>query len=200
MKVEFLDLKEIFNGKVIKIIITILIFLGILSLFNIVFEKDTSEKLGLLVKNHDFIQEENSYVYAKHISNITLDEYFERSEQGLDSEFEATYVNTKSFNIIKNKYVTDDNIKTTFIPTYNLKTDKLTYTYRIVVNASNVIFEGSYNIDKDKFTCENSYVNNFDIDKTQDIICEKIKYDVDDFYIELLELLDDPILLKEIKK
>lgn len=197
---EQLDLKEMFNSKVIKIIIGVLVFLGIISLFNLIFEKNTSEKLGLLVESHDFIQEENSYVYARHVSTITLDEYMTKSEQGLDATFEATYVNTKSFKVIKNKYVTEDEIKTTFIPTYNLKTNKLTYTYRIVAKDSNVIFEGSYNIDKDKFTCDNSYLNNFDVDEAKNIICDKIKYEIDDFYIELLELLDDPILLEEIKK
>lgn len=183
-----------------KILIVLGILLIILILFIVITKKPTSKIIEEYLLTKDFVKEENSTLYTKTISDISLDKFEENISNKIDSTYEKLSFNLDNYQLTKVEKKYEDEIFTTFTPTYYYSTDKLNYIYRITLNSTNVILEGSYDYNTDDFICETTYAHDIDIDKSEAAFCEKIKYDVKDFYFEALNLITNAKLLEYMKE
>lgn len=183
--------------KVIIGIIVAAIIILIINLSNSLAPEPTIENY---LKSKNFTNEEGSVLYYKEISEIGKDEFNIKKNNKINATYEVLVFNTNKKQLTKNKLSYENEIFETFIPTYDYIKQELTYINRIVYNNTSIIIEGTYNMKTSKFTCENKYIYNFNIEEGKDAICNKIKYDVEDFKKESINLITDKELLKSLKK
>ena len=171
------------NKKIIIVAICLIIILIIVKLTT---SSSTENTLKNYLKEQEFTNEKESNLYSKQLSNTSIEEYENDIINKKDSKYEVIYFDIKNYQLIKNEMIYEDEIQTIFIPTYDFNKNLLTYTYRFVYNNTNVIFEGEYNLKTNKYTCENIYTYEFNFQTEKDEpICNKIKYDVEDFKEEV---------------
>lgn len=183
-----------------KIIILISIIIIVIIIFINIFINKPERKLIKYIKNLDFINHENSFIYEKQTSEYNLEEYNKKVEKNNDAEYEILYFNTNTYELTKDKMTYSNGINKNFTPTFNYTNDKLTYTYRINFDNVNVIIEGSYNIETEEFTCNPTFYYQIDIEQIENDICNKIKYEVETFKYETLTLIQKPELLNYMKE
>ena len=192
---------RIFNMKKnLKTGIIILILLICIFILKIYVNKPTDEKVIHYIKNLGYVNEGNSSIYYNQISSLDLNEFNDKVANGIEAVYEKNYFYVDAYQLIKNKMEYSDNIIISFDPKYDYRSRKLTYTYRINTKNSSIIFEGSYNSNTEEFICENTYYYNFDIYKENGVVCDKILYDVKDFYYEVLDFITSAKLLDEMSK
>lgn len=195
-------LKEHYNNLSTrsKILIIVLIVFIILVLLRFIMREDKSDKIGNYLISKGFVKEEDSTLYHKQVSNITRDEYDNKINNKENSSYEMLYFNTYNYHFIKDKMTYEDDISKSFNPTYNYQDNTLTYIYRINLYNTNIIIEGSYDIDTEEFTCNPTFASEIDIDNAENDICNSIKYEVIDFSYEALTLITSSDLLNDMKK
>ena len=192
--------KSIIMGIIIIIIlITLLIIIPIINKSSnrtkLSFE-DYIEKLG-------YVSDGGSSYYYKQISDTTLDEYFDKKKSQEETDFETNYFNTLKYQFSKNKREYTKNIETTLNQIYDIKTDTMTYNYRLVIENSSFIFSGDYKYDEKeiKFTCSKDYAYNFKMDDEDEETCEYLKNEATKFYEEVLDMLANNMrMINKIKK
>ena len=192
------------NKKIIMIVIIIMlvILLIIIPIINKSSHRTKSnfedyiEKLG-------YVSDGGSSYYYKQISDTTLDEYFEKKENKEETYFETNYFNTLKYQFSKNKREYTNNIETTLNQIYDIKTDTMTYNYRLVIENSSFIFSGDYKYDEKgiKFTCNKDYAYNFKMDDDDEETCENLKNEATKFYEEVLDMLTNNMrIINKVKK
>lgn len=183
-----------------KILVIILIIFIVLVLLRFIMREDKSDKIGNYLIGKGFVKEEDSTMYHKQISDITMDEYEDKVNNKENTSYEMLYFNTYNYHFIKDKMIYEDDISKSFNPTYNYKDDTLTYVYRINMYNTNIIIEGSYDNNTEEFICNPTFASEIDIDNAKEDICNSIKYDVIDFNYEALTLITSTDILNEMKK
>lgn len=186
------------NKKKIIIITSIIALLLILILIISLFKNPQTEIIEYL-QSIEFVNENTTNLYSKQISNNTLEQHNKNIENNIESEYEILYFNTDTYELTKNKIAYKDEITKDFTPTYNYKNNKLNYIYRINYNNTNIIMEGTYNINNKTFTCIPTFSYQIDIEKSKKDICNKIKLEVELFSYETQTLFDNPQLLDYMK-
>lgn len=176
------------------ILVILLLLLG----FLMVGGKSLDERLVLFIEKKGFQNEGDSSLYYKTTSDDNYDSYQEKSKNDINSVYEAFCFDVNNYRISKQYMSYDDGIVTNFTPLYDYKTDALTFTYRVVGGDANFIFEGSYSHDDDEFVCKNIY-SSLEIESEEGIICDKIRYDVEDFYYEMIDIVNQVKLVKWMK-
>lgn len=180
-----------------KLIVIVSVLILILLLILVLFQSPSDRVIKILKKN-GYINEKGSSLYFKQISDLNLEEFNKKVDNGEFSVYEENYFDTKQYQFIKNKMEYFDNIRTNFTPKYDYTNGKLTYTYRVIINEnSNVIFEGNYNSDTDSISCENTYSHDFYLEGNEDIFCKKIEQNVKDFYLEMTSVIKNVNLIHQ---
>lgn len=183
----------------IKIIIIIIITIIIATILILNLTQNKDKQIINYLKALNFTSDENSYFYSKQISQNSLEEHNNNIKNNIESEYEILYFNTNIYTLTKNKISYNDGITKDFTPIYNYTNDKMTYTYRINLNNTNIIMEGIYDIETKEFTCNVSFAYQIDIEKSKDEICNKVKKDIEVFEYETKTLIENPKLLQYIK-
>lgn len=187
-------------NKKVKIGILILIIVIIILIFNLSTRKTTQEKIINYITNIGFIQDSGSSLYAKKISELSLEEYNNKINQNVEANYEILYFNVDSYQLTKDEMSYSNNIHKSFNPTYDYTNNTLEYQYRINLNNTNVIIEGKYNSETQEFICTPLFSYQIDIDSAIDEICNKVKYDVEKFQYEAVTLITNANLIENIKK
>lgn len=182
-----------------KIIIGIAITAIIILIINLSNSLDQPPTIQNYLKNKGFTNEEESVLYYKQLSEMGKDEFNIKKRNKINATYEVLIFNTNKKQLSKNKLSYENGIFETFIPNYDYTSQILKYTDRIVYNNTNIIIEGTYNMKNSKFICENKYSYNFNIEEGKDTLCNKIKYDIEDFKKEAINLITDKDLLKSLK-
>ena len=195
-------LKEYYNNLSTrgKILVIILIIFIILVLLRFIMRENKEDKIGSYLISKGFLKEEDSTMYHKQVSDITIEEYENKVNNKENTTYEMLYFNTYNNHFIKDKMIYEDDITKSFNPTYNYKDDTLTYVYRINMYNTNIIIEGSYNNNTEEFICNPTFASEIDIDNAKEDICNSIKYDVVNFNYEALTLITSTDILNEMKK
>lgn len=180
--------------KIIIFVVLLLIIIG--GTIYIFSRNSTTKELENYLINNDFKKEDG--LYAKQVSELNLDEYRDQSSYGNDSSYKIMYFDIDNYQLLETNIIYDDELEMIFSPVYDFKTKKLTYINEISINGINVIFKGNYDKIDDNFVCN---VSSTEVDLSisdKSIICDKIKSDVEDFYVEARNLIKDRKLLKKI--
>lgn len=183
-----------------KIICLVLATFMILVLLNIMTSKPTSKKISNYIEKKGYKNEAESNLYYKQITELSLKDYQEKIKNNLDAEYEKRCFILNEYSFTQTQLTYTDGVETDFTPKYSYKTDKMTYQYKVSVNSIALIFSGEYQKKSDKFTCKNIYDSNIKTDIDKATFCEKIKYDVQEFYYEATKLIDNATLINEMKK
>jgi len=195
-------LKEYYNNLSTrgKILVIILIIFVVLVLLRFIMREDKEDKLGNYLISKGFVKEEDSTMYHKQVSDITIEEYENKVNNKENTTYEMLYFNTYNYHFIKDKMIYEDDISKSFNPIYNYKDNTLTYVYRINMYNTNIIIEGSYDNNTEEYICNPTFASEIDIDNANEDICNSIKYDVEDFSYEALTLITSTDILNEMKK
>ena len=180
-----------------KILILMFLVVCFFVFLKIIVYQSTEEKVTNYIKKNGYTHEGNSTIYNKLISKDSLDDFEQKVSDGKDASYEENYFFVSQYQLIKNKMDCSDGIISSFTPTYDYKNGQLSYNYRISIAQSVIIFDGTYDYEKEKFTCENTYYYNYDIYREKGEICNKIEYDVIKFYHEAFNFITSARLLDE---
>lgn len=169
----------------------ILLFIG----YRLLVVKTPSEELADYLINRNFVKKDG--VYVKQISDVSLEEYYEYKDEGIEVDSETLYFDVNSFQLIDMSFDYSSNVELYFNPTYNYTNGNLIYNYEINMDNTNVMIEGSYS-SNDDFVCDIINTRNINLNGNKNDICEKVKFDVVNFYDYALGLIKDKKLLKKI--
>lgn len=188
-------------NKKIKIWGLVLVILFVLSsvLSFINEKKNFHDVLVSYIKNIGFVQEENSSLYFKSVSDVSKDEFDSMVTNKTDALYEGLYFNIDSYKLTGDKLEYSDGVMTSFNPTYDYVNDILDYDYRINIEDTSVIIEGVYNEKNNDFTCDATYYKLIDIDNAINDICSKLKFDVERFRYDSMSLITRHDILEKIK-
>ena len=168
------------NKKKIKIIIILIIIIIIMLLIisKITNKKDSKNVVKNYIEKKGFSQVEKSNIYSKIISNTTLDEYFENTENNIATEYQVLYFNLSDYKLSKTYMEYKDNVYRYYTPTYDYKTNTIEYEYEISIEDGYINLTGSYNVKSKKITCNigNSKNINTNSENLKEAICNKILY------------------------
>ena len=160
-----------------------------------------SDRVIRILKRNGYRNTNSSSLYSKQISDSNFEQYSTKLQEGNSSVYEENYFDVKKFQFMKVKMEYSDKIQTNFTPKYEYTTQKLSYTYRVTVDTnSSVIFEGIFDSKKDSFTCENTYVHQFELSGNESVFCDKIEKNVKDFYLEMTSMIKNANLVYDMMK
>ena len=191
------------NKKKIKIIIILIIIIIIMLLIisKITNKKDSKNVVKNYIEKKGFSQVEKSNIYSKIISNTTLDEYFENTENNIATEYQVLYFNLSDYKLSKTYMEYKDNVYRYYTPTYDYKTNTIEYEYEISIEDGYINLTGNYNVKSKKITCNigNSKNINTNSENLKETICNKILYNTKDFGIEALELMSNSTVINKLQ-
>ena len=186
------------DKRIKRIVIVVAIVLVLVLFFNR--DKNEDNKIVKYLIKADFASYNDTSLYKKQISEYNLEQYNKGVDDNIDSEYEVMYFNIDTYRLTKDKISYSDGITKNFTPEFDYMNDKLSYTYRINFSNTNVIIEGIYNIKTNEFTCEPTFVYQFEFESSKEDICNKVKLDVEDFEYEVKQLIPNVDLLNYMKK
>ena len=192
-----IDMEMISKKKklIILIIIIIVIILGVIWFFT---RESFDDKLRNYLLDNDFVLEDD--LYTKQISDISLDEYYEQIDYGNDATYEVLYFDIYNYQLLETNMDYYDGVAMILSSIYDFKDDTLIYTSEVGLNGVNVIFDGSYDGNRKKMTCNvsSSKINLSSGD--ENIICDIIDNNIEDFYDEATNLITDDELIEGMKE
>ncbi|MBR3660565.1 MAG: hypothetical protein IKN63_01500 [Bacilli bacterium] len=186
-----------------KFIFAFVILFLLLLIINYFFIPSSNNQVKSYISNLGYKCEDESNYYHLLKSSTNMDEYLNNVNNNINSTYEENFFDTDFLSFKKSIKKYEDKIESSLDESFNYKTMEVDYDYKMIINDfSSVVFSGSYNYNNSKvnFTCNKEYAYNFEsID--DNTICEKIKYDVQDFYMESIKLFDgSSVLNKAISK
>lgn len=182
-----------------KVIFGIVFLIVILLVVRALTYMNSDERIRRNVISLGFEAEDDEGVtYYKQLSDIGLEQYYVDMLSG-DSEYDSLFFNTSTYEFMENKFSTVRGVELNFIPVYDYKTGELTYTYRMIYETSNLIFEGKYDMDSGDFTCEKSYAHDIEIFGSEEVVCENAKNNMEDFIIQIDNFITNLDLIKYMK-
>ncbi len=192
-----IDMEMIYKKKklIIVIIIIIVILLGAMWLLT---RETFDDRLRNYLLANDFVLEDD--LYTKQISDINLDEYYEQIDYGNDATYEVLYFDIYNYQLLGTTMDYYDGVSNIISSIYDFKNNDLTYTSEVSLDGVTVIFDGSYDGDKRQLVCDVSSSSvNLDSDDIN-TICDIINNNVEDFYEEATNLIDDQELVEGMRK
>ena len=191
-----IDMEMISEKKklIILIIVIIVILLGVMWFLT---RETFDDKLRNYLLDNDFVLEDD--LYTKQISDISLDEYYEQIDYGNDATYEVLYFDIYNYQLLETNMDYYDGVAMILSSIYDFKDDTLIYTSEVGLNGVNVIFDGSYDGNRKKMTCNvsSSKINLSSGD--ENIICDIIDNNIEDFYDEATNLITDDELIEGMK-
>lgn len=181
---------------VIGILIGLLLLISLINLFD---DDNISDKLDSYFSSSGYTHSDGSNLYYKRVSELSLDKYNEKVNNKEDASYERYCFNSENFTLTKTDYNYEDEVLVDFTPIYSYKNNSFTYNYRIVIGNTGIMYKGYYYKKTDDFSCEKVYYNGDD-KLDEDIICDKIKYDMETFYYEMLQVINNPTLVDLMRK
>ena len=178
-------------------LIIIIIFLLIIIVLYFITKKDTNEKLNIYLTKNGFNETDNAYILSKQISGLSMEDFENNVLNNINSEYSSLLFNTYTHILYKDYRIYRDNILINFLPKYDYNLNKLSYSYNVTSDNSNIIFAGDYN--NDNFTCNITFSSEENVSAIKNDICDSIKFKVDDFKYEAVELINSAKLLNEMK-
>lgn len=192
-----IDMEMISEKKklIILIIVIIVILLGVMWFLT---RETFDDKLRNYLLDNDFVLEDD--LYTKQISDISLDEYYEQIDYGNDATYEVLYFDIYNYQLLETNMDYYDGVAMILSSIYDFKDDTLIYTSEVGLNGVNVIFDGSYDGNRKKMTCNvsSSKINLSSDD--ENIICDIIDNNIEDFYDEATNLITDDELIEGMKE
>ena len=192
-----IDMEMISEKKklIILIIVIIVILLGVMWFLT---RETFDDKLRNYLLDNDFVLEDD--LYTKQISDISLDEYYEQIDYGNDATYEVLYFDIYNYQLLETNMDYYDGMSMVLSSIYDFKDDTLIYTSEVGLNGVNVIFDGSYDGNRKKMTCNvsSSKINLSSGD--ENIICDIIDNNIEDFYDEATNLITDDELIEGMKE
>jgi len=182
---------------IIILLLLVLVFILVFALFN---RKDAKEKLENYITRIGFRQDNVGTLYYKQTSSLNLDEYTNKVNGKIDSEYSMLYFDVDGFQLIKDDRRYSNGISSSFNPVYDYRSGSITYKYRYNYNDTNIIIEGGYNKSTNYFVCNPTFTYEVDIDKAEKDICNSVKADLDNFRYEAFTLVTDAGLLREMQE
>lgn len=187
------------NKLFIVSIILIILFIG-LRIYNSV---NVESKLINYLDKRGYVNKDGGNYYYKDLLGISLDEYNYEVSSGNDSHYEVNYFDVEDIILKKNKRDYEDSTSFLLNESYDYKTREVKYSYRVQYSdQATFIFSGNYMFSDGefKFTCEKDYIFNFDVSDKDQVICNKVKSDVSDFYKEAMSVIDNYSLINRLIK
>ncbi len=188
------------NNILLVISIVIIIFIIAFSLFN---RGNVRNRFIKYLNKMDYYSSDGGYLYCKNIGGSSLDEFYDGVTYSNDSTYELNCFDIDSVLFKKNKRKYSGGINTLLNESYSFKDKKVTYNYRLEeTDEATFIFSGEYYFASGKynFTCEREYAYQYDVNDDDSVICSRIEYEVDEFYREAIDAVDNYSLLKRMIK
>ena len=176
------------NKKKIIIIIS-LVFLVTLIVLIINSNKNYDKDIANYIEEKGYVLD-NSGLYNKKISNNDIN-YFYDNEDVAGSSYKGLSFDIGTYELIKNDFKNVDGVKLYFIGSYDYKTNVIKYTYRVVYEYSNAIYQGEYNRSLKKFSCNNVYAHDTDIKENNTDVCIYINDLVNDFLSDINSFINN---------
>lgn len=186
-------LKE--NKKKIIILIIVLLLCVFIS---IVLNGSPDKKIIKYFKNIGFYNDNNGILYYKQVSDIDENVFNNNVSNNIDSNYEKFIFDISNYELLDINMEYDDGVLSDFSGTYNYATNSVDYNYRVTYNNTNIIVNGKY--EEDDFSCNYTFVHDFDIDKSSDVICENAKSYCESFSFEARNLIKNNKILDYLKK
>ena len=179
--------------------ILIILFL-VLKIYN---SKSVEPKFINHIKKLGYVNTDGGNLYYKNILGVSLEEYNYDVSYKKENHYEINYFDIDNVLFKKNKRDYVDGISSLLNESYDYKTRVVDYSYRVQYDdEAAFIFSGEYMFKDGEFnyTCEKDYIYNYDIDDKDEIICNKLKSDVSNFYKESIGVIDNYSLINRLIK
>lgn len=179
-----------------KYIILIIVFVVLVIIFILakVFKKDNfNERLITFITSKNYVKDTGSmYTYKdeEYPYNLCL-------KSQIDCLGKQYYFDTNTYELVFDEILKSEEVEFSFTPTYDYKTSKITYYYRVHYQNGSVVLKGDYN--KDNYTCEVEYSYGIDIDD-KSVYCDHLKDKLQDFSRYSRIFIDDTTLLNRMQK
>lgn len=186
-----------------KIIITVSIIVGVLLLLLVVFlvnmsKPNNERKLIKYITQIGF--SEDGTMYFKQISKLNLGEYEKLQKDSLDAEYEILYFDVYNKELIKEQKVYNGEIDKDFTAFFDYTDNSLEYIYRIRLNDTNIVMQGTFSLTTEEFTCEPSLSYLLNMENSKKDICNKVKLDAQLFGYEAKTLITEKEILEILQK
>ena len=166
-------IKNLINNKKNLIIIIVVIALVLFGL-KFLLAKPTSKKIEDYILSEGYKLNTDGF-YQKQISSYGKEDYESMVNLDKKTEYQVYKLDIDNFELSEEYYEYENKITYYLLANYNYKTDILDYTYRITSDSLNVIFMGEYDIKKEEFSCNKQLSYGVSLDKTEEIMCDKVK-------------------------
>lgn len=186
------------KNKII-IIVAVAILLVIVMIIYFSGDKNKYKKIIKEFTDIGFINQDNSFLYSKQISDLNLEQYNEKVKMNVNSRYEVLYFNSSKYQLSKDLITYNNGITKNFTPTYDYSSDKIEYNYRVNFDNTNIFIEGSYDNINKTFICNTKFAFNIDIDETKEDICNKLKLDVENYSYQATSFIKNKDLLNYIR-
>jgi len=110
------------------------------------------EKVIHLIEKEGYVLDEG-YLYIKKESSSICDE----SDLSTNCNSSEYYFDINSYELLQKNVVVNNEVSFVFLPKYDYKTEKLTYTYRINSGNGVYLYKGEYDTDTKEYTCNIEY-------------------------------------------
>lgn len=194
-------IKDIIDIIGIKKIIFLVSLMGIILVLSLFKESVSENEVIKYIEKKGYKSDIKNILYTKNIGKMSLSNYNKLVAAKKNASYEENFFYVNESKLVKNIRENEDGLNTTYTLNYDYKTSLTSYTYRLVVNDNSVLmYEGSYDIYNDKFSCDESYHFDFDVSGIDGEFCDVIEERVKYFSIEAFELIDSTVLLSNIMK
>ena len=198
IKTRFYNLSV--SNKLFIISIIIIILFLVLKIYN---SKDAEPKFIDYINKMGYVNTDGGTLYYKNILGVSLEEFTNSVYIDSENHYEVNYFDVDNVLFKKNKRDYEDSTNYLLNETYDYKTRTVKYSYRVQYSdAATFIFNGKYLFSDGefKFTCNSDYIYQFDIEDNDDVICNKLKSYVSDFYKEAMNDIDNYSLIDSLLK
>jgi len=182
---------------VIFVFFIVILFLVIIKIFG---TKRVDEKIKEYISVKGFSQVDESTMYKKELSNISIDSFFENSDKDIDSEYSVLYFDVSNYVLSKINMGYSNDVYTYFSSKYDYTDDALHYEYELTKDDKYINLSGNYDINSKEFSCLVNSYKNMNKNEGHSVFCDKVKYDVLDFSVEIYDVINDMSLIDKLKK
>ena len=186
------------SKKTLFMLIFLFLIIVILILVKITEVPMNDKIISYLEKNNYVLKSEN--LYFKQISQLNLADYNYYKSKKFNSTYEVNNFSLADYQLTKSINEYQDEVENILDLIYDYTNSSLIYTYRINYKNSNIIYKGSYDETNNNFICQKEFSYGMNNNNLETTICEKIKYQIINFYYEATTFFTNPELVSYMKK
>ena len=158
------------NKNLVKIIIIIIIVLIIIPFIIYINYSEKNKKIENEFKKEGYNTTKEDAFYRKITTDNTLDDYYEKMKNNIDTEYQEYYYAKQSNDFIEVKMKYYNNVSTSLNIASNLEKNTITFSFELAYKEAHLLLEGS---SKDDYNC--NIINN-----------NKVKSDIVERYCNMI--------------